>query len=93
MNVDLIDSLILRERLQLGVDVLLAHRVATGEPLQADQVSRARELIESRVRAGLWQVDEALMPFNWSWEQAAERLSFEIAMEISREYRNRWDKL
>lgn len=93
MNLSLIDSLVLRERLQLGVDVVLAHRVAAAKPLDADQVRRVRDLIEARVRRALSNMDEAQMPFNWSWEQAAERLSFEIAMEIAREYRDRWDEL
>lgn len=90
MNVELIDSVVLRERLRLGVDVVRAHRVAAGQPLQADQVRRVRELIETRVKLALCHMDDDQLRFNWSWEQAAERLSFEVAMGIAREYRDRW---
>lgn len=50
MNVGLLDSLLLREHLQLGVDVVLAHRLAEGEPLHGDQVGRVQDLIAARVR-------------------------------------------
>lgn len=93
MNVELIDSVVLRERLRLGVDVVRAHRVAAGQPLQAAQIERVRELIETRVRLALSHMDENQLPFNWSWEQAAERLSFEMAMAITGEYRDRWAEL
>ncbi|MGC4395655.1 hypothetical protein [Hydrogenophaga crocea] len=88
MDVTSIDVGELRSRLRLANDVVLAHRIAKGLSLERERLTWAREIIEERVLLALEAVDIECMPRDWSWQQAAETISVQIALAIVQEQKN-----
>ncbi|WP_419880069.1 hypothetical protein [Hydrogenophaga borbori] len=88
MDVSSIDVIELRKHLRLANDVVMAHRIAKGLSLDRERVTWAREIIEERVLLALAETDVAAMPEGWSWQQAAETISLQIALAIVHEKKN-----
>jgi hypothetical protein len=88
MDVSTIDASQLRKHLRLANDVVMAHRIAKGLSLERERVTWAREIIEERVLLALAETDVAAMPEGWSWQQAAETISLQIALAIVHEQKN-----
>lgn len=88
MDVSSIDVIELRKHLRLANDVVMAHRIAKGLSLDRERVTWAREIIEERVLLALAETDVAAMPEGWSWQQAAETISLQIALAIVHEQKN-----
>ncbi|CDN86916.1 hypothetical protein BN948_01334 [Hydrogenophaga intermedia] len=71
--------------MRLALDVVTAHRIARGLSLDQERITATRDLIEERVLLALEETDESTMPLDWSWQQAAEKISLQIAMAIVHE--------
>ena len=82
MDVTRLDPLELRACMRLAFDVVVAHRVVRGLPLDVQHVTRLRETLESRVVDALAATDASAMPSSWSWEQAAAGLAMQVALAM-----------
>lgn len=78
----------LRASMRLALDVVMAHRIARGLSLERERVTALRGLIEERVLLALEETDESAMPPGWSWQQAAQTISVQIALAVVQEQKN-----
>lgn len=85
MDLSRIDPTELRASMRLALDVVMAHRIARGLSLDKERITTMRSLLEERVLRALEETDESAMPLDWSWRQAAEKISLQIAMAIIHE--------
>lgn len=88
MNVDRLNAEELRGSMRLALDVVTAHRIVRGLSLDLERMTAIRGLMEERVTQALEATDESAVPLNWSWQQAAEHLSMQIALAIVHEQKN-----
>lgn len=71
--------------MRFALDLVTAHRIAKGLTLDQERVTAMRETLEERLVLALTEVDLGSMPSSWSWQNAAETMSVEIALQIIRE--------
>ena len=88
MDIRGIDPKELGACMRLALDIVMAHRIARGLTLERGRITAIREVLEERVLLALQETDESAMPLNWSWQQAAEQLSTQIALAIVHEQKN-----
>ena len=82
MDVTRLDPVVLRKCMRLAFDVVIAHRVVRGLPLDVQHATRLRETLEARVVDALSETDASAMPPTWSWEKAAEALAMQVALAL-----------
>jgi hypothetical protein len=82
LDVTRLDPVLLRKCMRLAFDVVMAHRVVRGMPLDVQHITRLREALEQRVVDALAETDDTSMPSSWSWEKAAEALAMQVALAL-----------
>jgi hypothetical protein len=81
-----IDPIELRKSMRLGLDFIMAHRIAKGLSLDPARVTALRDTLEQRVILALEDADH--MPEGWSWRKAAVEISAQVALAMVQEQKN-----